>query len=86
MLDPVEVCQREFVELLLQLPDLSVFERTDGFVGGQVLVLSLPDVLLLTGVTEHLGSTLKEGRERLLQDLDEGLQILCNADQKVFVH
>ena len=48
-------------------------------------MLGSPDVLERSRLCELLGRALEKGGQSLLQDLDEGLQVLRHADQEVFV-
>merc|ERR1711879_68731 len=79
----VKVRPRELVELVLQPPDLRVLHLGHRFLGGLLLELGLADVLQFVRLPEHFGGAPEEGGERGLEDLNEGLDLLGEAHEKV---
>ena len=53
------------------------------YLRGLLLELGLADVLQLVRLPEHFGGAPEEGGERGLEDLDEGLDLLGEAHQKI---
>ena len=85
-LDVAEEGGGELVEVVLHLPDPGRLKFPNRLVRNRILVLRFPDVAPLFRRPEHFPGSGEESREGQLQDVDERLEFLGQADQEVLVH